>query len=87
MNTNRVRNQLNFSTAEYELSREVRDIRDSVKAYMDWNQQSNDYYSIRPIFDKNKELAEFYDNFLEECILQDIESLKYRVEAIEEEEE
>lgn len=67
---------MNTRIIRYECPDMIESLENSIKRYMDWNQSSGDYVLNEPIFRANKELAEFYDYFLEQCVLDDIEDLK-----------
>ena len=54
----------------------VEKVRKSIKAYMDWNQGSDNHDLNTLIFQKNKELAAFYNDFVTQYVLNDIEDLR-----------
>ena len=57
-------------------SMKVEEVRKSIKAYMDWNQGSDNHDLNTLIFQKNKELAAFYNDFVTQYVLNDIEDLR-----------
>ena len=57
-------------------SMKVEKVRKSIKAYMDWNQGSDNHDLNTLIFQKNKELAAFYNDFVTQYVLNDIEDLR-----------
>lgn len=67
----------------YECEAKVENIKDSLKTYMDWNQGSDNHDLNTLIFQKNKELASFYNDFVTQCVLDDIQDLKRLVDQSE----
>lgn len=75
---------MNTRIIRYECPDMIESLENSIKRYMDWKQGSDNYDLNALIFQKNKELAKFYDDFVTQCVLDDIQDLKDEMKAREE---